>query len=201
MPYILLGMTSFLIAILFDLVSLRRISYVKPAIGLIAGGLGGYSHLMICIRGEELPLPAGLSYVGWPLLSLASLSMLYSLFLEIPFQKTYVTDGTGGKLISTGTYALVRHPGVLWYALLLVSLILISRRGLALLAAPIWLLTDVLYVWMQEKFFFSQMFPGYEQYRRETPMLIPNRTSVARCLRTLAEGWKCFEGNNLRRRR
>jgi hypothetical protein len=29
------------------------------------------------------------------------------------------------------------------------------------------------------------MFPGYEQYKRETPMLIPTRESIARCIKTL----------------
>jgi hypothetical protein len=84
---------------------------------------------------------------------------------------------------------LTRHPGILWYALGLISLILISQRQLILLAAPIWLLMDVLYVWLQDRFFFPRMFPDYPRYQRETPMLIPNRTSIARCLTTLTEGW------------
>jgi protein-S-isoprenylcysteine O-methyltransferase Ste14 len=190
MEYIVLGIGGFLVAYLFDLVSLRKIPYGKQAIELMAICLAVYAHIMVCVRGERLSLPFGLSYVGWPLFGLASLAMIYSLFLEIPFKGTYVAEGTGNKLVTTGTYALARHPGVLWYALLLISLILISQRQLILLAAPIWLLMDVLYVWLQDRFFFPRMFPDYGRYQRETPMLSPNRASLSRCFTTFAEGWE-----------
>jgi protein-S-isoprenylcysteine O-methyltransferase Ste14 len=190
MEYIVLGIGGFLVAYLFDLVSLRKIPYGKQAIELMAICLALYAHIMVCIRGERLSLALGLSYLGWPLFGLACLAMIYSLFLEIPFKRTYVAEGTGNKLVTTGTYALARHPGVLWYALLLISLILISQRQLILLAAPIWLLMDVLYVWLQDRSFFPRMFPDYPRYQRETPMLIPNRTSIVRCLRTFTDGWK-----------
>ena len=190
MEYILLGIAGFFVAYLFDLMSLRKTPYAKQAIGLIAVCLTGYSHLMVCSRGDRLPLPAGFSYVGWPLFGLASLAMIYSLFLEIPFKQTYIAEGAGNKLVTTGTYALVRHPGVLWYALLLISLIFISKHQLMLSAAPIWLLMDVLYVWIQDRFFFPRMFPDYGHYQRETPMLIPNRASLSQCFTTFVEGWR-----------
>ena len=188
MEYIVLGIGGFLVAYLFDLVSLRKISYGKQAIELVAVCLAVYSHIMVCIRGGRLSLGPGFSYLGWPLFGLAGLAMIYSLFLEIPFKQTYVAEGAGNKLVTTGTYALVRHPGVLWYALLLISLISISKHQLMLLAAPIWLLMDVLYVWLQDRFLFPRMFPDYPRYQRETPMLIPNRTSIARCFRTFTKG-------------
>ena len=189
MEYIVLGIGGVLAVYLFDLVSLRKILYAKQVTELMAVCLAVYAHIMVCIRGERLSLPFGLSYVGWPSFGLASLALIYSLFLEIPFKRTYVTEGAGNQLVTTGTYALVRHPWVLWYALLLISLILISKHQLVLLAAPIWLLMDVLHVWTQDRFFFPRMFPAYPRYQRETPMLIPNRTSIARCLTTFTEGW------------
>jgi len=191
MGYIVLGVASFLVAYLFDLVSLRKTPYAKQAIEFIAICLVVYAHIMVCIRGDRPLLPVGFSYVGWPLFGLASLALIYSLFVEIPFRRTYVAEGVGDKLVTTGTYALVRHPGVLWYALLLISLILISRRQLMLFAAAIWFMMDVLYVWIQDRFFFPLMFADYGHYQRETPMLIPNRASLSRCLTTFVEGWKC----------
>ena len=190
MQFIWSGVVGFLVAYLFDLVSLYHLSYAKQVVGFAAVGLIGYAHIMVCIRGERLLLSTSLSYIGWPLFFLAGLALIYSLFLEIPFKRTYITEGTGDKLVTTGTYALVRHPGVLWYALMLIGLTLISRRWLALFAAPIWFLMDVFYVWLQERFFFNQTFPGYELYKRQTPMLIPNRKSIVRCLQTITEGWK-----------
>lgn len=49
----------------------------------------------------------------------------------------------------------------------------------------LWLSLDVLYVWAQERFSLKRMFPGYEQYKRETPMLVPSRESIVRCFKTL----------------
>jgi len=188
MGYIALGIVSFLVAYLFDVVSLRKIPFAKQAIGIIVVCSAVYSHLMVCIRGERLSLPIGFFWVGWPLLALSILALVYSLFLEIPFKQTYVAEGTGNNLVTTGTYALIRHPGVLWYALGLIALIFISMRQLMLFAAPIWFLMYVLYVWLQDRFFFPLMFPDYSRYQRETPMLMPNRASISRCFTTFTEG-------------
>jgi len=122
---------------------------------------------------------------GWPLLIISACLLVYSIFLEIPFKQTYAMNGVGDKLVKTGTYALVRHPGVLWFGLFLTALIVVSRSKLLLIAAPLWFLLDVSWVWIQERLYFNQMFPGYEQYRRETPMLIPTRESITRCMKTL----------------
>jgi protein-S-isoprenylcysteine O-methyltransferase Ste14 len=190
MEYILLGIAGFFVACLFDVVSLRKIPYAKQAIGITVICSTVYSHLMVCIRGERLSLPIGFSWVGWPLFGLATLALIYSLFLEIPFRQTYIAEGVGNKLVTTGTYALARHPGVLWYALGLISLIFISASQLMLFAAPIWFLMDVLHVRLQDQFFFPRMFPDYGRYQRETPMLIPKRASLSRCFTTFAEGWE-----------
>jgi len=185
MRHVLLGCLAFIIALFFDLAALKRIPYLKQAIGLISVFLFSYSLIMVSLDAERLQLPDWSSHAGWPLL-LVSLSLLvYSLFLEIPFRRTYVADGVGDRLVETGTYALVRHPGVLWLALFLLALVLVSRSRLLLLATPVWLLTDVLYVWVQERFFFGSMFPGYEQYKKETPMLIPTPASIGRCWRSV----------------
>jgi hypothetical protein len=58
--------------------------------------------------------------------------------------------------------------------------VLVSRSRLLLVATPVWLFMDVLYVWVQDRFFFWRMFPGYEQYKKKTPVLIPTPTSIVR---------------------
>ncbi len=186
MGHILLGVLAFLIAFFFDLAAIKRIPYLKQIIGLVSVSLFGYSLLAACLAPVRLRLPEWLSRVGWLFLPVSVFLLVYSLFLEIPFRQTYAADGVGDKLVKTGTYALVRHPGVPWFALFLASLVLVSRSRLLLVAAPVWLFMDVLYVWIQERFYFTKMFPGYEQYKRETPMLIPNKESIARCVKTLS---------------
>jgi protein-S-isoprenylcysteine O-methyltransferase Ste14 len=183
MVYILLGCLAFFIAFFFDLVAIKGISHLKQVVGLVFVLLFGFALFMVCLKGNRFLLPDWLSWVGWPLLALSGALLVYSIFLEIPFKQTYATTGVGDKLVKTGTYALTRHPGVLWFGLSLLALLAISRSKLLLIAAPLWFLLDVVWVWIQERFFFSHMFPGYE-----TPMLIPTRESTIRCLRTLWEG-------------
>ena len=188
MGYILLGGLAFLVAFFFDLAALKGIAYLKQAIGLVFTSLFGFALLMVCLKAERFSLPYWLSWVGWPLLIISACLLVYSIFLEIPFKQTYATDGVGDQLVKTGTYALVRHPGVLWFGLSLLALMGVSRSKLLLIAAPLWFLLDVLWVWIQERFYFSRMFPGYEQYKQETPMLIPTRESIVKCVKTLRKG-------------
>jgi protein-S-isoprenylcysteine O-methyltransferase Ste14 len=185
MRYVALGVVAFIIAGFFDLAALQRIRYLKQSIGLVSVLLFGYALVMVARQPDKLPLPAWLSSAGWPFLVISGFLLIYSLFLEIPFRQTYAADGVGDKLVKTGTYALVRHPGVLWLALFLLALVLVSRSRLFLLATPLWIFLDVLYVWIQERFFFGRMFVGYEQYKQETPMLLPTPASIGQCWQSL----------------
>jgi protein-S-isoprenylcysteine O-methyltransferase Ste14 len=187
MSYITIGVLGFLVAYLFDVVSLKRIPGAKQGVGIVAVALIGYATLMVCLKSERLELPIWLTWLGWALLSVSVPLLIYSLFINLPFRKTYGAPGVGDRLIRTGTYALVRHPGVSWYALLLVSLILVSESRLLLIASPIWLALDIVHVIIQDRFFFGKMFKDYDDYRRKTPMLIPSRRSISACLRTLRQ--------------
>lgn len=185
MRTIVSGVAAFFIAGLFDLAALKGIRYLKQILGLAAVLLFTSALTMAVRHPLKLEMPFWLSYVGWPLLAVSLSLLIYSLFLEIPFRRTYVNDGVGAELVTSGTYALTRHPGVLWFALLLGALLLLSRSKLLLLAAPVWILADALLVWVQDVWFFPQMFPGYERYRQDTPMLIPTSRSIVRFWRSI----------------
>lgn len=187
MGYIAIGFLGFLVAYLFDVVSLMRIPGAKQGVGIVAAGLISYATVMVCLKSERFELPIWLVSLGSVLFFMSVVLIIYSVFINLPFHKTYVAPGVGDKLIKTGTYALARHPGVLWYVLVLISLIMISRSKLLLIAAPIWLALDILHVTIQDRLFFGKMFKGYDDYRRETPMLIPNRRSISACLKTLRQ--------------
>ena len=178
MIYIAIGIFGFIVIHLCDIVSLKRIPGAKPCAWIVGGGLLGYSLARLCLESDMLPLPMWSTWLGWGLLSISLVLLLYSLFINLPFRKTYVTTGVGDKLITTGVYALVRHPGVHWFILVLLSLVLVSKSSLLLIAAPIFILLDILLVIVQDKLFFVRMFDGYESYQQETPMLLPNRKSV-----------------------
>ncbi|MFC1860390.1 methyltransferase family protein [Chloroflexota bacterium] len=178
MIYTLIGCLGFLIVHLFDLVSLKRLPRAKPFIWTLGCGLLIYALVMICLQPHKLPLPIWSTWLGWALLITSLLMLIYSLFINLPFRKTYISTGVSDKLIRTGLYALVRHPGVHWFILLMLSLILFSKSSLLLIAAPIFISLDIVLVIVQDKFLFSRMFNDYDSYRRETPMLVPNRRSI-----------------------
>lgn len=178
MIYITVGCLGFLIIHLFDIVSLKRLTGAKPFTWILGSGLLVYALVIACLQSDKLLLPTWSSWLGWALLSTSFLLLLYSLFFNLPFRKTYIATGVGDKLIRTGLYALVRHPGVDWFILLLFSLVLVSKSSLLLIAAPIFILLDIVLVVVQDKFFLGRMFDSYESYRQETPMLVPNRQSL-----------------------
>ncbi len=183
--YVVIGVLGFMIAPLFELCSLRGIPWLKRLIGVCSVGMIGYAIVMAALSSPKLVMPAWVVIPGWLILVLSVFLLTYSLFIDLPWRKTYVDSGPGGSLIRTGTYALVRHPGVLWFALMMVGTILVSGAELMLIAGAVWLVADVIYVVIQDRYLFVRMFPGYADYRRETPMLIPSRRSIEACLRSL----------------
>lgn len=185
---LLAGVLGFCVAPLLDWVSLKRIRYVKPGIILLVIVLQTYALYAVSLGVERFDLPRAVSGLGWFLLPISLLLLFYSLFIEIPFVNTYAQPGVGDKLVTTGTYSLTRHPGVIWYGLFLVALLLVTRSQILVIAAPIWFLMDILWVLLQDKYFFVLMFKDYRQYQKETPMLIPNRLSIQRCFKTLNIG-------------
>jgi protein-S-isoprenylcysteine O-methyltransferase Ste14 len=178
MIYIAIGSLGFLVIHLFDIFCLKRIPAAKPVSWLVGGGLLIYSLIMISLAPNKLTLPAWSTGIGWGMLFIATSLLAYSLFINLPFRKTYVATGVGDKLVVTGLYSLVRHPGVHWFIITMLALILVTRSQLMLIACPVFILLDIILVVIQDKFFFGRMFPDYDRYRRETPMLLPNRKSI-----------------------
>ena len=187
MVYIALGSLGFLVIHLLDIVSLKRIRGAKPCTWILGGGLLVYSLILLCLNPDKLLLPSWSTWLGWTILSTSSFLLIHSLFISLPFHKTYVSTGVGDELITTGLYALVRHPGVHWFILLMLSLILISGSELLVIASPIWISLDILLVVIQDKVFLGRMFDGYKNYRRETPMLLPSKKSISACIKSLRQ--------------
>ncbi len=178
MIYIVIGCLGFLIINLFDIVSLKGLPVAKPFTWILGSGLLVYALVMAWLQSDKLSLPLWPTWLGWIVLTLSLFPLIYSLFINLPFRKTYVASGVGDKLITTGLYALVRHPGVHWLSIILLSLILVSRSSLLLIAAPIFIFMDIVLVIVQDKFILDKMFADYDDYRQVTPMLVPTRHSI-----------------------
>lgn len=187
MIYIILGGLGFLIIHLLDIVSIKRIPGLKPLTTISGNGLIIFSIIMLCLSPDKLSLPLWSTWLGWVLLPVSVFMLVYSLYINLPLGKTFFAAGVGQKLVTSGLYALVRHPWLHGLVLLLLALILVSGSRLTLIAAPIWVALDIGLVIIQDRFFFGKMFAGYDNYRRRTPMLIPNRRSINAFINSLKQ--------------
>ena len=185
MAYVSLGILGFLVGYSTELAAINKFGALKPAVWVLSFGLLIYAIVMVCLHTNHFFLPSWLTFVGWGLLPLASLLMLYTLVLELPFRRTFLTKDSNTDLVTTGTYALMRQPTVLWYLLILASALLATRSLVLLVGIPIWIAMDVGWVLLQERFSLPRNFPDYANYKRTTPFLIPNRRSQMAVLKSL----------------
>lgn len=186
MVFVILGCVSFLFLLLHDIVTLRQGQALGRSLLALTGfGTAAYSLIMVTAMGERYVFPTIVSLFGWFVFILFGLALLYALFGNLPLLNTYFKGPADRTLVTSGMYALSRHPGLLWYCLMLAGLFLATGTKLLLVAALIWCFLDLLHVLVQDRYFFPRILPGYQQYQRETPMLIPTFTSIQRSLSTV----------------
>lgn len=113
------------------------------------------------------------------------LLMIYTLFFALPFKDTYIETEASLKVYQSGVYALCRHPGVLWFMGFYIFLGLALKIPLLLTAAVIFSLLNILYVIFQDRWTFMKIFDDYDEYKKDTPFLIPNLKSIKRCIQTI----------------
>ncbi len=178
MNYILLGAAGFLLMHLLDFASMKKVPLLKPALALSGTALVTFAAAMAAVKSEQFGLPGFVSAAGWLVLIAAVYLMAHSLYVALPFGKTYVAAGSSGQLVTGGVYRLVRHPWLMFFALAMVGLTLGSRSILAFEAGIAWTGLSAILVGLQDWKIFPRMFPGYAGYQKTTPMLLPNRHSV-----------------------
>lgn len=189
MWFLLPGIGAFVLFFLYDWHTVTgRVSWLRGGFFagclLLAVSLAGLLATALAATGAgPVRLTAGLIAAGGFLLLL-----LYTLFGAIPFDATYLQEGGRPCVCRRGVYALCRHPGVLWlFGFTLCLWLALGTRPL--LAA--WLLfsaSNLLYVWLQDRWSFPRTFADYDDYRREVPFLLPRPRSLRRCLNTLRKG-------------
>ena len=179
-----MGILGFLVGYSTELPAINKFRALKPAAWVASFGLLGCAMVMVCLNTSRFVLPGWLTFVGWGFLPLASMLLFYTLVLELPFRRTFGGSPSSTDLVTTGTYALVRHPTVLWFLLILAFMLLATRSFVLLVAMPIWFALDVGWVLLQERSSLARNFPNYATYKRTTPFLIPNRRSLTAFLRS-----------------
>ena len=189
MLFIFTGVIGFIFLFCFDLANLKKKLFFKVATFISGYAILAFSIIMAALRSDKIDLPLFLYITGLVFSSVFFLILIYSIFIEIPFKSTYIKQSSNTVLIKTGTYGLVRHPGVLWYVFFLSGLFLMTGSKTLLIALPVWSAADIIYVILQEKFIFIEMFgEEYRKYQKEVPILIPTIKSIKRCITTLTGG-------------
>lgn len=187
MLFILLGVMSFLFFLIYDINSvvlkkqLLNLSFLIGFLLLVTATAGivitdrksipsGNLRIVVCGAGAAVFLAL----------------LLYTLFFALPFIDTYTKTTTESKVCRHGMYALCRHPGVLWFIGFYTFLGLAVDIPIFMTAAILFCLLNLFYVAFQDRWTFIKTFKDYNNYKIETPFLIPNKISLKRCMETFS---------------
>lgn len=185
MRYVLIGSLAFIFLFLFDVYTLKNQALRRRVFGILGLSTLVFSAIMVTIISDKIHIPLLVRMISGVLWLVSIGLLVYSLFLELPFVKTYGETEHSQSLVDTGTYALCRHPGVVWFGLLFFFFFFTTGAVLLIPAGIIWTSLDVLHVYIQERYFFPKMFPKYKDYMKTTPMLIPTKNSINKCKETI----------------
>lgn len=182
-----LGFGAFLVV---DSPLLSRYAPLRYATSLIGSGALTLAFVRALPSGAPLPWPAWFKPFGWLVAAAGGGLSVYSVFIEIPLTLARGAPGAEAKpaLVQTGTYALCRHPGVLWLILMLGGAVLIVRRTGLFRLAFVWITLDIGLVAVQDRVIFPRLFPAYRHYQQTTPFLAPNRCGLINCLQGRPNG-------------
>lgn len=184
--FLLLGAAAYPVLLVHDFASHNGHRLLGYSIFTAGCAMLVVSYIMLWRSTPVWAIPDAVRVVGFVLASVFFLLMLYSLLIEIPFRRIYLDDQQGIQVIDTGTYALCRHPGVLWFGLFLIFTFVAGGRPQQLAAAALWSLMDAMYAVCQERFFYPRIFgEQFERYRSHVPMVVPTTRSFRRFLETL----------------
>lgn len=182
----LLGLCAFLFFLAWEYASLfssgKKIASISILLSLV---IGIAAHILV-LTGPRLPGSLEAALIGAVIICLAGYLLYRSLIAELPRETYASTNGNPvlGKTYQQGTYALVRHPALWWYGLFLTGLFIISGSKWLIISGTVWWLANLLLVVIEDIYLYPLMFKDYLSYKQKTPMLIPSRKSLSRCLET-----------------
>jgi protein-S-isoprenylcysteine O-methyltransferase Ste14 len=184
--FIVIGCFAFIFFFIFDLnkiIFIHKWINICFAMGIVLLGISTISLLFNNVKGTELFTPV--QWLAGTLAFISLLLMVYTLFLGIPFTKTYMEAKGRNTVVNTGMYALCRHPGVIWFFFFYLFLAWASGNMLLMWAAMVWTTMDIIYVYIQDRWVFSIILEDYQHYQKQVPFLIPDQTSIRNCILSL----------------
>ncbi len=186
MLFIVIGVFGFISLLLFDLMSLNKQVFFKYFFALFGLSLIVYSTIELIALKENLLISNSFRIISLLFAVFFMALLIYSVFIEVG-GNTYKKIAEP-RLVTNGTYSLVRHPGVIWLFLAIFFLAVFEENSYLLITAFAWTFTNTLYVVFQEKFVLVRIFPNYSEYIKTTPMIIPNYLSLKKFATT--KNWR-----------
>jgi protein-S-isoprenylcysteine O-methyltransferase Ste14 len=117
-----------------------------------------------------------LSFIFLALALVSAVLMMKALFFSLP-ANTYTAPEQARHTYACGMYALCRHPGVLWYCLMFISLAIMLRTPAAFIGCCVLCAGDIAYMVFQDVWSFPRTFCDYAAYKRNVPLFFPTRES------------------------
>ena len=171
MEEILTGIGAFGILVLFEYQKCRNVRQNKKGrnpwflLGMLLL-IGAF--VMEAVKDEAsqgIRLAAGIGILA------AGLSF-YAAVLGIAVGKQGYTEDLMGTTVSRkGMYGHVRHPGVWSFLVCALGYGMIFPEGMGLALGFAFL--NLIYTWLQDRFFFPVYLDEYEEYKKEVPYLFP----------------------------
>lgn len=182
--YIISTVCGFLTGWVFDLPRVARSGRLRAAMGFVHMALLTVGFIGLASSPSRLEVvPSWISKPAWVSTVTFLLLFIYTVFIEISVRSWFLGVGKN-QLVTSGSYAMCRHPGTIWVIGMMVSLTLATRSVWLFLTLPLWITLDLLWVWIQERFCFPRLFAGYDRYKLEVPAFLPNRQSLKRAIAT-----------------
>jgi protein-S-isoprenylcysteine O-methyltransferase Ste14 len=182
MLYILTGAVGFVFLLLFDICSLHGKNKAKYASMLIGLGLIGYSTFKLVIQDYTWSIFSPFSSLYGLLAIIFFLLLIYSVVLEVGVLNTYKSNPEP-QLVTTGTYGLVRHPGVIWLFFVYLFTSLYFANIIIFIAGVVWTIVNIIYVLIQEQIILPKLFSNYKEYQNSTPMIVPTLQSFKKFIK------------------
>jgi protein-S-isoprenylcysteine O-methyltransferase Ste14 len=184
---ILAGMGCFLLPLAWDAGHARAFRALKWLCAVAAVALYLWAAVTLLADPWRFRPPLGVRIAAGACAASLLLLLVQSLLIEVGNPLKRAAAEGPRVLVTTGTYALVRHPGVLWYAFFHLLLGAASGSIPFLLATPVWAGLNTVVAAVQDRITFPRIFgEPYQEYRRAVPFLVPSRASLRRCRATVS---------------
>jgi len=167
------------------LFTVKKLHALRYAFALLGMALIAFSTIRIIAYPSDLELSTINRTIGLMFGLFFAAMTVYSVVIEVrlSYQRNKKL-----RLITNGTYSLVRHPGVIWLFLAYFFASMFLQNSHLLISAFIWTFVNTLYIMIQERLILRKLFVDYESYIQTTPMLIPNYSSIKRFL--TVQNWR-----------